>query len=369
VQAQVPLDYDLPAPGGAHFFTQTDGASGASGTGYAVSNADGIPFYTFFLAAGGAPAVGYPVSHRFVWNGFVVQAFQKVVFQWRPDLGTVFYVNVIDEMHNRGLDPWLLAVRQTPAIADWSGDVGLPFAQVTARHLALLSANPAIAAAYFAESDPINRNGLPMAPIQDMGGVLVLRAQRKIFQQWLMDTPFARAGQVLVANGGDVGKEAGLYPPAATVPQPPATVPLSVVGDAAPPPAPTPTPAATPTPTATPAPAFPYLQRGGTTFEPNCGLTQIKGQIFDRNGAPMAGVTVKVWATGWDGAISFPSRGDGYWDVLLDVFPKVGQWSVAVVRRETGELQSPTVVVETNTSDCGPGGGGRQVATVNFQQQ
>ena len=77
-EAQAP-DYDLPVAFGAHFYTQTNG--GAGNTGFAVSNADGIPFWDFFRAAGGVEAVGYPVSHRFVWNGFVVQAMQKVVFQ------------------------------------------------------------------------------------------------------------------------------------------------------------------------------------------------------------------------------------------------------------------------------------------------
>ena len=73
---------------------------------------------------------------------------------------------------------------------------------------------------------------------------------------------------------------------------------------------------------------------------------------------------------GWDGAVSFPSRGgDGYWDILLDVFAKAGQWNVAVVQGGTVDPLSPVSVVETDTSDCGPGGGGHQVATVNFQQQ
>lgn len=243
-RAQGPLDFDLPVAAGAHFFTQTDGQGGATGNGYAVSNADGIPFWDFFRNAGGVSVVGYPVSHRFTWNGFVVQAFQKVVFQWRPEVGTVYYVNVIDEMHNRGLDPWLQAVRQTPPPSDWSGDTGLPFGQVISRHVSLLASYPAFAAAYALEVDPVNYNGLPMAPVQDMGGVLVLRAQRKIFQQWLTDTPFARAGQVIIANGGDVGKEAGLYPPLSVTPQAAANVPLSVVADQSASTTPTPTSAA-----------------------------------------------------------------------------------------------------------------------------
>src|SRR5262249_50296274 len=92
--AQAALDYDVP---GGHFYTQADGQSGASGRGFAVTDEAGIPFWTFFRAVGGVAAVGYPVTHRFQWDGFTVQAFQKVVFQWRPEVGTVYYVNVIDQ--------------------------------------------------------------------------------------------------------------------------------------------------------------------------------------------------------------------------------------------------------------------------------
>ena len=101
--AQGAPDYDVI--GGAtpyHVYTQTNG--GVAGTGFALSDADGIPFWTFFKQAGGVQAVGYPVSHRFVYKGFTVQAFQKVVFQWRPEANTVYYLNTLDEMHNAGLD-------------------------------------------------------------------------------------------------------------------------------------------------------------------------------------------------------------------------------------------------------------------------
>ncbi|HEX2172453.1 MAG TPA: hypothetical protein VHL09_08405, partial [Dehalococcoidia bacterium] len=73
--------------------------------------------------------------------------------------------------------------------------------------------------AYFAVADPVTIYGLPMAPVQDMGNVLVLRAQRGILQKWLVDVPWARAGQVTVANSGDVAKEAGLLPAEALVPE------------------------------------------------------------------------------------------------------------------------------------------------------
>ncbi|HEX2171303.1 MAG TPA: N-acetylmuramoyl-L-alanine amidase, partial [Dehalococcoidia bacterium] len=91
---------------------------------------------------------------------------------------------------------------------------GRPWPEVVAVHQALLT-DPDLRAAYFAVADPVTIYGLPMAPVQDMGNVLVLRAQRGILQKWLVDVPWARAGQVTIANSGDVAKEAGLLPTAA----------------------------------------------------------------------------------------------------------------------------------------------------------
>ena len=34
-------------------------------------------------------ALGYPISRRFMWDGFVSQAMQKVVLQWRPEQDAV----------------------------------------------------------------------------------------------------------------------------------------------------------------------------------------------------------------------------------------------------------------------------------------
>ena len=121
-------------------------------------------------------------------------------------------------MHERGLDPWLPTVRATPAIADWSSDAGRSWPDIVAAHQALLT-EPDIQTVYFAVGDPVTLDGLPMAPIQDMGNVLVLRAQRGILQKWLTDVPCAAAGQVTVANSGDLAKEAGLLPAAALDPE------------------------------------------------------------------------------------------------------------------------------------------------------
>src|SRR5437764_524094 len=76
--------------------------------------------------------------------------------------------------------------------------------------------------------------------------------------------------------------------------------------------------APTATPTLASTAGFAFVPKGSASWEPNCGLTLIKGYIYKKDGSVYPGVTVKVWTAGWDGAISFPARNDGYWDVLLD---------------------------------------------------
>ncbi|MCS6801352.1 MAG: hypothetical protein RMM58_02665 [Chloroflexota bacterium] len=211
---------DFPIPGG-WFYSQANGKGGGGDLGFRVTNEGGIPFWEWFNRYGGVPNVGYPISERFLWNGFTVQAFQKVVLQWRPESRTMAIVNVFDELSAAGKDDWLLTVRQVPRSQDWSSDRGKGWEQIVAAHLALLDPYPALRAAYFAAPDPIALNGLPMG-VHELPNVIVVRAQRKVFQQWKVDVPWARAGQVVVANGGDVGKEAGLYPAQALVPRTPA---------------------------------------------------------------------------------------------------------------------------------------------------
>jgi hypothetical protein len=74
-------DGDYAIPNG-HFFTQS--APGQNGNGYRVANEAGIPFWDAFREQGGLDALGYPLTRRFVWNGTVVQAFQKGVLRWLP---------------------------------------------------------------------------------------------------------------------------------------------------------------------------------------------------------------------------------------------------------------------------------------------
>ncbi|MBI2941743.1 MAG: hypothetical protein HYY04_15030, partial [Chloroflexi bacterium] len=210
--APAPADWALPS---GWFFTQTGGKSGG---GFAVTDDGGIPFWTAFQRFGGVDAVGYPVSQRFAWDGFVVQAFQRVVFQWNPHDRAVYFVNVFDRLSGLGRDDWLRTVRQTPRpIA--IDERGKGWAVIVRGRLALLDARPAMREKYFAVvGDAIQMNGLPTSAVADMGNHYALRAQRVVFQEWKEDVPWAKKGQVTVALGGDIAKEIGLFPTEATTP-------------------------------------------------------------------------------------------------------------------------------------------------------
>jgi N-acetylmuramoyl-L-alanine amidase len=150
--------------------------------------------------------------------------------------------------------------------------------EIVKGRLALLDANPAIKARYLAAPDPITLYGLPASYVQDMGNHYAIRLQRAVIQQWKVDVPWARAGEVTVANGGDIMKESGLLPidalgplnpdgtnAAIMLPTPSGTV-AAATGSVTPTPAPptgatpvsgSPTPAESPTPAATPPPLPP----------------------------------------------------------------------------------------------------------------
>ena len=114
--AAAPPDFDVP---GGHFYSQA--AGGGGGAGFTVVDDASARFWSEFKRLGGVADVGYPVSHRFTWDGFVVQAMQKGILQWSPEAGQAYSVNVFDQLSTAGKDDWLLAVRSTPNRID-SGD-------------------------------------------------------------------------------------------------------------------------------------------------------------------------------------------------------------------------------------------------------
>ena len=216
-------DWTIPQ---GHFYTQTNGSAASNELGYAVIDDDAALFWTSFQSLGGFQALGYPVSQRFRFKGLVAQGFQKGILLWDHRSQSVLLMNLFDELSAAGADPFLETHRFIPRSNAWLEDAGQPWPEIVANHLALLEEDAAIKAAYLAESDqgrdPITFNGLPMG-IRDYGFVLVLRAQRRAFQLWKTEQPWASAGEVVVVNGGDLAKELNLIPvPAQTPVAPPA---------------------------------------------------------------------------------------------------------------------------------------------------
>ncbi len=217
VPAPSPAAADWAIPSG-RFFTQTaDGQGGFS----VVDNAE-ARFWAEFQRLGGLQTVGYPISRRFVYDGFVTQAFQKLVLQWRPDAGQAWPVNIFDELSKRGYDQTLLQRRQTPTpFAGGSFDApGAPWEDIVAARQGLFSGNPALRARYFAQADPLTVFGLPTSRVEDMGNHWAIRTQRAVFQQWKEAVPWAAAGEVTIANGGSIAQELGWLPASASVVEP-----------------------------------------------------------------------------------------------------------------------------------------------------
>ena len=234
------------------WYTETAGGNG----GFSVCDDDNAYFRTAFLNYG-LQNVGYPISRRFKRDGFITQAFQKAVLQWRPDGNYVAFVNIFDELHNRGFDDQLLAIRQTPhQFPDgWDGP-GATFEQAKQKRQALLNDYPALYSAYFGVSDPLLFFGLPTSDVVDQGNHYAIRLQRGVLQEWKENVPWASIGQVTVANGGDIAKELGHFD--ASVIAPESSPPSGSSGSSPPASTPTPAPAGpAPTPTPTPAPAAP----------------------------------------------------------------------------------------------------------------
>jgi hypothetical protein len=261
--AQQGADFDVP---GGHFFTQT---GGGGGKGYAVTDADGVGFWAAFQQVGGVEGVGYPVSQRFVHGGFVTQAMQKAVFQWRPETKSVAFVNVFDDLAAAGKDGFLASARQTPPAAPFE-DGGRPFEEVVRIRQAALEGHPAMKAVYFGARDPVLQYGLPTSRVVDEGSAWVIRLQRAVIQEWKVDVPWAKAGQATVANGGDIAKEAGLFPAAALAPVEPGAAlgAAAPAGPAAPAPA-APAPAAPAGQPAAPAAGGAPAPAGGLVLQPN----------------------------------------------------------------------------------------------------
>ena len=210
-----PDEYDVA---GGRFFLRT---GDANGTGFSVTDAGDIPFWTFFNGFGGADRFGYPVSQRYIFGGLVMQAFQKSIFQWDAANDRVNFFNTLDELGNNGFNEFLSAHRQVPFPQDFPGEADLEFDGRAQLRLQLLEKDRAIEEVFFSNANWLDQYGLPTG-FGESEFLVAIRSQRAVFQHWKVDGPWGPVGTVTIANAGDLAKESGFLPAdlVASVPAP-----------------------------------------------------------------------------------------------------------------------------------------------------
>ena len=200
---------DFPIADG-WFFTQGATDTPDPRDGFAVVDDGQARFWRAFQDHGGVAAVGYPISRRFVWDGFTTQVMQKAVFQWRPESGETAFVNVFDDLTRRGHDAQL-ATLLVPETETFAGEDLLSFNEIAQRRTALLEVEPRFLTTYRSVADPLLTYGLPTSRVREYEGLRSIRLQRAVLQLWTSDFPWASAGTVTIANGGDLAKQVGMF--------------------------------------------------------------------------------------------------------------------------------------------------------------
>jgi hypothetical protein len=204
------------APGEGAVFTEAGGGRG----GFAITDRDGITFWSGFRALGGVDALGYPASRRFERGGFVYQATQGVVLQWRPEMGHAVLANAFEWFTEAGRDGWLFEAAGVPPPIRDDGSGG-DWERAKQVRLGWLT-DEAIRERYLAAGSlerAIDLYGLPTSRPERRGPFVVQRFQRMAFQRWVDAVPgMPSPGSVVRVLGGDLLKQAGLIPPEAAQP-------------------------------------------------------------------------------------------------------------------------------------------------------
>ena len=177
-------------------FTATGGDTADPDDGFAVTDADGVPLWTF-VRNRSLQAIGYPISQRWADGPFTLQAFQKVILQWSPGEKRMNFYNTLDVLANKYPDVRLPNVPEHQVF----DSAGLSFSEVKDVHLAILDRNPKIKAVFLAETDWLNLFGLPIRYEErevngNPQGLQLLRAQRIVFEVWNVPAPGTTPGAV-----------------------------------------------------------------------------------------------------------------------------------------------------------------------------
>ncbi len=338
------------------FYKQANGQSGAGDRGFAVVDAgsDGsatIAMWSAYKSFGGPEKLGYPISRRYREqpnDTFYYQAFQKGVIQWDSVSHSARLVNLMDILHDAGLDPQL----EQKGYAPWQADsAGGDLAQARAERLSWLNDDNYLdlAEAYLSTPDYETLMGLPAARPRTYGTTRVLRLQRAVLASY-------NYGPVTMASIGDDAKSLGYIGGDAVEPQVSTERDLAAwtyrnqaVALAASPQPPAPTAQG----------ALPYTDKyywEWVETRPNCSHTFLRGTLRDGYNNPVYGEKVKTWNDWGNEAISIAGAwGPGGWERDMGPGVRPGTWHIQVLHPESGRPLSKVFDVRF-TESCGAGG-------------
>jgi hypothetical protein len=148
---------DYPVPGG-WFYSQESRmpTDSAPYRGYTVVDDGDASFWTEYRRYGGVDVLGYPVSRRYRYpdpnTGYLSQAFQRGILQWRGELGRAQMANVFEQFTEQGRDD-ALEIAGIPRPRQ--NDTSLSFSDDAERRMGYL-VEPRFLARYF--FDPVSQS-------------------------------------------------------------------------------------------------------------------------------------------------------------------------------------------------------------------
>ena len=202
------------------FYTQVQGqASGPDARGYAVSDANGIRFWSEYQRLGGPTYLGYPLSRRFEVDGGTAQVFQRTVLRYDASADHILVSRLLDRLSREGRDDELATLASIPPL-ELPVPADAPPELYEDRLTSMLADYPAIRAYLAAAPDAHALFGAPTSAVQDAGDFHVIRFQNGALQQWKRDMPWAKSGDVTAANVGELAAKLGVFPAEALQPMP-----------------------------------------------------------------------------------------------------------------------------------------------------
>jgi hypothetical protein len=214
--AQPARDWAIP---NGWFFTQVQGQpEGTDARGFAVSDANGMRFWSEYQRLGASTYLGYPVSRRFETDGGAAQVFQRALLRYDAGSDRIVVSRLLDRLNREGRDDELRDQFGIPPLEmPAPGDAG---AEVFQERLGVLADYPAFGGYLTGAPDALSQFGVLTSTVHDASEFYVVRFQNGALQLWKQDVPWARAGEVTAANVGEIAAALGLFPADALQPMP-----------------------------------------------------------------------------------------------------------------------------------------------------